>query len=282
MNQIKLHTGICHFRVARDMELLEFLGAQDFSPLAVSAADLEHALAFGAVYIDGRRQLSSTGVRAGQVLRVHTRPKRYAMIDVAEARARIVFEDDDLIVFNKPSGLPTHATLDNAHENAKALLERVLSRPMFTTHRLDIPTRGLLLLAKSAPACSRLNARFARGEITKIYRVQTDASVALGEYTHYIDGAAHVPRPISREPREGWWTCRLVVEARELVQGAYVHRVRLLTGKTHQIRAQFQALGAPVVGDELYAGHPDTRPFGLECVSLSWQESGQTRAFALE
>ena len=126
MNQL---TGILFQRVTEVETLLDILARLNLTPL----------LDRGAVYVDGRRARADQTLAAGQVLRLHTRPKRYI---VPDADLVVLLETEDLLVIDKPSGLPTHATLDNALENAAHLLAAQRGTEVFVTHRLDIPTRG--------------------------------------------------------------------------------------------------------------------------------------------
>jgi 23S rRNA-/tRNA-specific pseudouridylate synthase len=274
MKQIRLETGVCHFRVPAAQSLRQFLEQADLSELRESLqGDASDWLYTGAVYVDGQRVREDIPLPENAIVRLHTRRKRYV---TEPLRDRIVFQNKDFVVLDKPAGMPTHATLDNFVENAKFLLERELGVPLFTTHRLDIPTEGLLVLAKTPPAQKLINRLFAQGWVEKIYFATTGRDVGVGEYTHYIEPTVLAPRPISITKTEGWWECRLIVE--EVLPG-HRHRVRLLTGKTHQIRAQFAALGAPLNGDSLYGGSSDTEKLGLECAQLSFRFQAEAFCF---
>jgi len=285
------HTGIFHFRVEAQAGVREFLSAQGYD-----LQQVDHFLHHGCVYTNGVRIRSDRALEPDQIVRLHTRPKKYSWASGPLAD-RIVFDGPEFLVLDKPGGLPVHATLDNYVENAKYLLEQELGVPLYSTHRLDIPTSGLLILAKTPAAQTLINKLFAERRVEKIYRAVTASPVALGEHVLYLDPAGRVPRPHSFEKREGWWECRLrILESASVGRTSdthpetsaagslHRHTIQLLTGKTHQIRAQLSALGCPIVGDEIYG----SRGFGsisaqnglqLECHSLSFNWRGQNLTF---
>lgn len=263
--------GIFHFRLDHAVALCDFLLSQGHEKEFV-----EGLLHQGAVFVDGRRQRQNTSLQSGQIVRLHTRPKKYRWA-VGPLVDRIVFEDEFLLVLDKPSGLPVHATLDNYVENAKYVLEQETQKTVYSTHRLDIPTEGLLIFAKDAKTQSSLNGLFARRQVEKIYRAWTETSVPVGPYRLFLDGLAKVPRPHSFEPRDQWWECRLSVLKSENSGGTYCQTVSLETGRTHQIRAQFSALGAPILGDATYGStwKLGEGRIGLECKSLRFRYRGR-------
>ncbi len=250
MKQVNAITGVCFFRVEQSMALREFLFSRDFSPLTVLVT-IDEWLDYGSVYVDGRRQRENIPLHEAQLVRVHTRRKNYPMQPLGPW---VVEDNEHFLVLDKPGGVPTHPTLDNYIANAKTLLERELGIPLFTTHRLDILTQGLLIIAKSQDAQWRLNRLFSLQRVDKIYRSHNAAAVAPGLYTHYMDPESRVPKVVQSGEHEGWWKCQLRVERMIPVNDHFGHEITLLTGKTHQIRAQMLALGAAVLGDPVYAG----------------------------
>jgi len=273
MRDIKPETGVCFFRVAENARLSEFLGSADYSPLTVNTAKISEWLEYGCIYVNGLRQRQDVEVRPGEVLRVHTRRKSFTGHD--NLRARIVCEEPEFLVLDKPSGLPTHPTLDNFLENAKVQLEVELGIPIYTTHRLDVPTQGLLLFAKTPAAQKSLNRAFSLRRVEKIYRSINPRSVPLGRHVHYMDPLGRVPRHVQSEENPNWWRCELEVLHSEQLADDYWHEIKLLTGKTHQIRAQMAHLGAPISGDHTYSGSGAEKTaaaerIALECFRLSF------------
>lgn len=264
--------GIRHFAVAQPASLKTFL-----SEHAYSGAQIEHWLYHGCVYVNGVRRRDDTSLTAGQIVRLHPEPKQYFW-DRSPLKDRIVFDHPEFFALDKPAGLPVHATLDNYVDNAKFILEQELGCTVYSTHRLDVPTEGLLLFAKTPEAQTLINKLFAKRRVEKIYYAITANPVSAALHTLYINPETRVPRATSFESRTGWWECQLEVLESKLTAENYCHRIRLLTGKTHQIRAQLAALGSPILGDITYGSKKSYvhERLALECHSLSFTYRSRT------
>lgn len=284
MKSINPETGICFFRIDESICLDEFLlHHADFSPLDVRLDEntLKEWLHYGSIYVNGVRHREPLLLKSEDVIRVHTRRKSY--LTGVKFRERIVEENDDFLVLDKPGGLPTHPTLDNFIDNAKVGLEQELGIPILTTHRLDVPTEGLLIFAKNLKAQQILNREFSLGRVEKIYRSHNPRAVTLGTHVHYMDPESRVPKIVSHDEHPNWWRLELEVLKVGEVENHHWHEIKLLTGKTHQIRAQFAYLGSPVLGDWAYAGgsrNPATAErIALECFRLAF--AFRSRTFAI-
>jgi 23S rRNA pseudouridine1911/1915/1917 synthase len=188
-----------------------------------------------------------------------------------------VSEDDDVVVVDKPAGLPVHALVDNVSENLISYLEDLRGGSLLITHRLDVETSGLVLLAKNPTAQARLNRAFAEGTVKRTYSAYTLNAVAVGRHVHYMEPSPRAPKTVSSTPAEGWSHCSLEVLCCEELAGETsviseartewkvsaplprMFRVEIVlqTGRPQQIRAQLSALGAPIIGDTSY-GSPVT------------------------
>jgi len=255
--------------------------------LGLSPKQTENLLWLGAIYGNKERLKCSQNqqidplIESGTYLRVHVEPKRFPL-DLETLRGRIVAETDDFLVANKPGGLPVHPTLDNIQENLLTGLQNILDRQIFITHRLDVGTSGLLLLAKTQAEQSRINILFQNSQVKKIYRATVHGvNLPLGEVTHYM-------KPSDRSPREvqpftaqgqisGWQLCKLrILDQEEVFANHSEVVIELLTGRTHQIRAQFGQMGFPILGDQMY-GSPvvlgDGREWALQCAKLQFPDA---------
>jgi 23S rRNA pseudouridine1911/1915/1917 synthase len=184
---------------------------------------------------------------------------------VAEPELRVVHLDDDLAVVDKPAGLvvhpaPSHTGTTLVDELAGILGGGDPERPGIV-HRLDKETSGLLVVARGEEALTALQGQVQRREVDRVYLAL--AGGRLGSRTGTIDA------PIGRASRQrhrmavsgaASRQARTHFEVLELLPRESYVEVRLETGRTHQIRAHFAAIGHPLTGDPTYGG---ARRYGL-------------------
>lgn len=173
-----------------------------------------------------------------------------------QLRARILLRDDDLLVLDKPAGMPVHGGSGHAWgvvDGVKALFAGEGVQPELC-HRLDLDTSGCLLLGLHPPAVRALTASFREHGVVKEYLAlvlgvpdppKGEIDLALAKGQTRAGERVMVTGEGGRHART-----RYQVEA--LLPDCALMRVRLLTGRTHQIRVHFQELGHPVAGDEKY------------------------------
>ena len=130
----------------------------------------------GAIYLNGERLREDFSVSEGVYLRVHSKPRRFPKND-GQWSQRILFENEHFLIVNKISGLPVHASVDNIRENVQAYLEETLSTSVYVTHRLDVPTRGLIVYGKTAAFQTAFNKMLIARELKKIYRATVKLAV---------------------------------------------------------------------------------------------------------
>jgi RluA family pseudouridine synthase len=187
---------------------------------------------------------------------------------------RILYEDADLLVVDKPAGLPVQPGNRKERGSMLDLLPPPTGRGGGTTpfapapvHRLDTGTSGALVIARTRAAARRLTATFGGGGAKKTYLAVVEGVPHPSEAT--IDTPLEVRKGIrsravaSRKGRAAETSYRLI---RELAGGRALLEVVILTGRTHQIRAHLASIGHPVSGDIYYGrrtarGAPGRRPF---------------------
>ncbi len=170
---------------------------------------------------------------------------------------RRVFEDDELIVIEKPAGLLTIATESERERTAYRMLSAYVAgqrgKRLFIVHRLDRETSGLLVFAKSPAAKRALQAQFEARTVERRYVAIVEGHLASAsgvlKSRLRVDRSLRVrPARRSKEGKEAITTYRVIEGRRETT----VVELSLTTGRRGQIRAQLAALGHPVVGDDAY------------------------------
>ena len=228
-----------------------------------SRARLQHLIAQGRVRLDGGPARPSTRLRAGQAVEVEWPAPVAADPQPEDIPVRIVHEDDRIVVVDKPAGLVVHPGAGSpAGTLVNALLHHVkdlsgvggVLRPGIV-HRLDRGTSGLMVVAKDDGTHRALARQFADRQVQKEYLALVLGVPAKREGT--------IEAPIGRHPverkrmavrAEGGREARSSYSVVEAFDGAALLRVRIQTGRTHQIRVHLASLGHPVAGDATYGG----------------------------
>lgn len=229
---------------------------------AASRGAIQRLIKSGDILVNGRAAKSSLTPRAGDRVEVRWPEPQSAEAKPEAIALSILFEDDDLVVIDKPPGLVVHPAAGHAeHTLVNALLHHCagglsgiggVARPGIV-HRLDKDTSGCLVAAKNDEAHLSLTQQFARRSIEKVYH-----AILCGELP-VTQGEIHAA--IARHPthrqrmavtqtagREAWTTFRVLEKGR----GITLVEATLHTGRTHQIRVHFQHLGYPLAGDAVY------------------------------
>ncbi len=229
----------------------------------ITRAQAQHLIAGGHALLEGRPAKPSQILRQGQRVTLVIPPPQGPTAIPQPLPLDIVYEDDDLLVVNKPPGLVVHpaaghreGTLVNALLYHRPHLRAVggEERPGIV-HRLDKDTSGLLLVAKTPEAHAALSAQFAGREIEKRYlalvhgvpkRAAGEIDAAVGR--HEADRKRMAVR--TRKGREAVTLYRVV----ERLGDYALVELTPKTGRTHQLRVHLAHLGHPVLGDPVYGG----------------------------
>ena len=242
-----------------------------------SRAFCREACAEGAVLVDGRSAIKGLKLRGGETVRVLALAEECdnRVSPDMSVRARCVFEDEALLAYDKPAGMPVQplsrkesGTLMNGVVARHPECQGIGDQPLMAgaLHRIDADTSGLVLVARSAVAYENLRAQFAEQTVKKTYLALIEGAVAVG---------GTLENNLVHDPTLPF--CRMIdiSRARQRIKAAPLHavtnfnplgltrcgneertllEVTIYTGVTHQIRAQLAFAGMHIVNDRLYGG----------------------------
>ena len=252
----------------------------------VSRSRVAELVAEGLVRLNGEVVSKSARVGAGDLLELEIPAPRVATVTPREVEGiRIVHDDADIVVVDKPAGVAAHPSLGWDGPDVVAHLAAAgfristsgASERQGIVQRLDVGTSGLMVVAKSEPAYTALKRAFRNREVSKVYHTLVQGHP--DPFTGTIDA------PIARHPGHDW---KMAVvdggrhsvthyDTLEAFRAATLLEVQLETGRTHQIRVHMAAIKHPCVGDPLYGSDPNLAArLGLERQWLHAVELGFT------
>ena len=240
----------------------------------ISRAKLAEAIEAGEVFIAGKPANKSQKLNMGQLVEIKiSEPTPIKLEPVSDSRLKVVFEDEAIVVIDKPAGVVSHPTVGFVGPSVPEILLGLgielstsgASERQGVVQRLDVGTSGLMTLAKNEKSYSILKQMFRDREVKKTYH-----AIVQG---HLDPPTGTIDSPIARSAKHEY-KFRVAGDGKpsvthydtlEVFPGATLVSVGLETGRTHQIRVHFDAFRHPLVGDDLYGANPKiATKLGLE------------------
>ncbi len=193
----------------------------------------------GEVRINGKRQKNNVFLDAGDAVNVFIPDE----LQVELPRLDIVYDDENIVVFDKPK------------RTAYDALPQIYDAPLFSVHRLDTNTTGLIVFAKSKQVQKELTDAFKERRVQKVYRAvvypapESDGATLTAYIKVLTDKSIAI---VSAVPKPDYKTMITEYKVVERIGGAAVLDVYPHTGRTHQIRAHMGFIGCPIIGEHKY------------------------------
>lgn len=232
------------------------------SNLDLSRSMVQKLIKENRVFVNGKNEKESYKIKVNDNITIQIEEPKSTKLEAQDIPLNIIYEDNDIIVINKPKGMVVHpgnGNPDNTLVNAvlahcKGSLSGIGGeiRPGIV-HRIDKDTSGLIIVAKNDKSHINLSEQIKNHEVTKIYTALVKGNISEDEAT--------IDMPIGRDKKDRK-KMSVTRDGKEAVShikvvkryGNYtLIRVKIDTGRTHQIRVHMAKIGHPVVGDEVYS-----------------------------
>ena len=232
------------------------------SNLDLSRSMVQKLIKENKVFVNGKNEKESYKIKVNDNITIQIEEPKSSKLEAQDIPLDIIYEDNDIIVINKPKGMVVHpgnGNPDNTLVNAvlahcKGSLSGIGGeiRPGIV-HRIDKDTSGLIIVAKNDKSHINLSEQIKNHEVTKIYTALVKGNISEDEAT--------IDMPIGRDKKDRK-KMSVTRDGKEAIShikvvkryGNYtLIRVKIDTGRTHQIRVHMAKIGHPVVGDEVYS-----------------------------
>ncbi len=228
--------------------------------LEIPRNQIQNYIKSGLITVCDKRVEKSYRIKGSECVSIIIPPPKKIKIEPREARIKIVFEDEDIVVVDKPAGLVVHPGAANEDMSVvSALLYKGVGlsnigapqRPG-VVHRIDKDTSGVVVLAKNDRAHFELAKQFFEHAIDRRYIGITSC--------HLKSGEGFIEEPIGRHPKnrkvftvlKGGKEAKTYYRVLKKLANYDVVMFKLFTGRTHQIRVHMKYLGCPLLGDQIY------------------------------
>jgi 23S rRNA pseudouridine1911/1915/1917 synthase len=241
-------------------------------PEVRSRSNAQALIESGAVTVNGAIKAKNHRLRLGDVIEYQIPAEPPETVEPENIPLTVIYEDDDLIVIDKPAGMVVHPAAGNFSGTlVNALLAHTrlasLGSPLRPgiVHRLDKGTSGLLVAAKTDDAYLSLVEQLRKRQVNREYLALVEGGFA--------DVAGRIEAPIRRHPKDRKMMAVGGHEAKEAVTnfkvlaaaaGLTLLQINLETGRTHQIRVHMKFIKHPIVGDPVYGRPAAARKFGID------------------
>ncbi|MCR5795022.1 MAG: RluA family pseudouridine synthase [Solobacterium sp.] len=224
------------------------------------------------IFVNDEQKRVSTVLHEADVLTLVFREKEGEVPAYSGYVPVILYEDEDMVIAEKPAGMPCHRSHGHLDDDLGTALQSYYADQLLTVRpvgRLDKDVSGIMVYAKNTAAAARLNRQRQDGILQKTY-----TAIAQG---HFEEGEGTLRFSLHKEAgnfarQTGGAGKECVTEYRTVKNGQELSllEVRILTGRTHQIRAGFASVSHPLAGDKLYGGSTDRigRP-ALHCSKIT-------------
>ncbi len=220
----------------------------------------QYKLTLQGVYIDGKKAVTQHHIEQGQTITIELEDMILPM--AAKAPIEVIYEDDDLLIVNKPIDLLVHTdgiAKDDLNQRVTYYMARKgYKQEVLPAHRLDKDTSGMVIYAKHILALSYLSYLFESHQMEKTYVALTTPNVRQkkGRIDKAIGASRHEDKQIINDQGQSALSLYEVIDQ----NNNYARlKVSILGGRKHQIRVHLAFIGHPILGDKLYGGLPYER-----------------------
>lgn len=268
----------------------------------LSRSKIQSLIKSGSVKVNGQDKKSSYLLKEGDKIEFEAPAEEDLTIKPQNIPLDVVYEDENMLVVNKPSGMLTHPT---AQERENTLVNALLYKygqnlsdingefRRGILHRLDRNTSGLLMIAKNNKAHEYLAGQIKNHTVTKKYRAIVKGLINDDEFEINAPIARNPNQPHKMTVRDDGKTSKTLVKVLERFKDATYIELTLITGRTHQIRVHMKSINHPVYNDTLYGSGQGkvkteeqvlqsyylrfTKPFGDEIIELEIEPDEKLR-----
>lgn len=254
---------------------LQDYGFTVFESIKTKSA-LKKAIKKGLIFLNGRVAETSDWIEEGQILELFAEELHHKK-KVFTLQLEVIFEDDSMAVVNKPEGYPTNGNYFKTIENALAFNLKVSSEkdklpyPQ-PVHRLDNPTSGLLIIAKTLSSKSSLSVLFEHNKVHKIY-----LAIVEGHFDSLSDIIS-----LDIDGKQSSTNYRVKKGFKINQEDFSLLSLKPSSGRTHQLRIHLAKIGHPIVGDETYGSLTTSNKLMLHASSLELHHPKTNKRLSFE